>query len=90
MRSAQQTPKTVEDWQKEAAEEADFRKTEEYQRQEWEKMQDLWQKKAEKEGWAFKRQAFTGALERQQQAEEARKREIAELEERLAALKGGC
>lgn len=86
LRNAQKAPKTVADYQAEAAEEASFRETEAYKRQEWEAMQKLWQEKAKKENWAFERKPFVGALERQQQAELAKQREIAELKERLAQL----
>lgn len=88
MRSAQKSPKTVQDYAAATAEEMAYRQSEEYQRKQWEADQKRWLDKARREGWTYTPRPFVGALERQQQAEEARKREIAELEERLAALKG--
>lgn len=63
-----------------------YLQSEQYQREQWEKYQDLWEEKARKEGWKYTRKPFVGALERLQQEEIARQREIAELKERLAKL----
>lgn len=79
-------PKTVEDYRKEVEKEMAYRQTEAYQREQWEKDQDRWEQKAKKEGWNYTRKPFVGALERQQQAEQAKQREIAELKEKLAKL----
>ena len=65
-----------------------YLQSEQYQREQWEKYQDLWEEKARKEGWHYSRKPFIGALERLQQEEIARQREIAELKERLAKLEG--
>lgn len=88
LRNAQSTPKTVQDYAAETAKEMEYRQSEEYQRKQWEADQDRWEAKARKEGWHFTRRPFVGALERQQQAELAKQREIAELKERLAKLEG--
>ncbi|GEM_PF-5717987 len=86
LREAQTKPKTLKDFQKQAQEEMDYRKTDAYHREQWERQQDQWERKAKKEGWTYHRKPFIGALERQQQAEQAKLREIAELKERLATL----
>ena len=86
LREAQTKPKKLEDFQREAQEQMAYRQTEAYQREQWERQQDQWERKAKKEGWTYKRKPFIGALERQQQAEQAKQREIAELKERLAIL----
>lgn len=86
LRESQAKPKKLEDFQKQAQEEMDYRQTDAYQREQWERQQDQWERKAKKEGWTYKRKPFIGALERQQQAEQAKQREIAELKERLATL----
>ena len=86
LRKNQTKPKTVSDYQKEVAEEMAYRETDAYQRERWERQQDLFEAKAKKEGWVYKRKPFLGAIERQQQAEQARQREIAQLKERLAEL----
>lgn len=83
---AQPKPKTLEDYQQEHQAEMAYRQTEAYQREQWERQQDRWARKAKKEGWTYQRKPFVGALERQQQAEQAKQREIAELKERLAIL----
>lgn len=67
-------------------EQTEYLKSEEYKREVWEKDQDQWEAKARREGWHYTRRPFDGALERQQQADQARLREIAELKERLAKL----
>lgn len=67
-------------------EQTEYLKSEEYKREVWEKDQDRWEAKARREGWHYTRRPFVGALERQQQADQARLREIAELKERLAKL----
>lgn len=86
LRESQPTPKTVQDYAQATAEEMAYRQSEEYQRKQWEADQDRWEAKAKKEGWHYSRRPFIGALERQQQAELAKQREIAELKERLAKL----
>lgn len=88
LRVAQSKPKTVEDYKKATEEELAFRQTDAYARQQWERCEDQWEKKARREGWAYTRRPFIGALERQQQAEMAKQREIAELKEKLAKLEG--
>ena len=86
LREQQRQPRTVSDYAAETAKEMEYRQSEEYQRKQWEAEQDRWEAKARREGWHFTRRPFVGALERQQQAELARQREIAELKERLAKL----
>jgi hypothetical protein len=88
LRNAQHTPKTVQDYAQAAAEEMEYRQSEAYQREQWEKEQDRWEAKAKREGWSYTRKPFIGALERQKQAELAKQREIAELKEKLAKLEG--
>ena len=89
LRTSQPEGKTVEDYRKATEEELAYRQTEAYQREQWEREQDRWERKAKKEGWHYTRKPFIGALERQQQEEIAKQREIAELKERLAKLEGG-
>lgn len=89
LRTSQPEGKTVEDYRRATEEELAYRQTEAYQREQWEREQDRWERKAKKEGWHYTRKPFIGALERQQQEEIAKQREIAELKERLAKLEGG-
>lgn len=65
-----------------------YLQSEQHERDIWEQQQDLWEAKAKKEGWHYTRQPFIGALERKQMAEAEKQRQIAELEEKLKALKG--
>lgn len=62
--------------------------SESYQRDQWEKYQDLWEEKARKEGWHYTRKPFVSTLQKQQTAEQEKKEKIAFLEEQLKALKG--
>ena len=64
----------------------EYMQTEAYEREQHERYEDMWEQKAKREGFAYTRKPFIGALERQQQAEQAKQREIAALKERLAAL----
>lgn len=89
LRKNQTKPKTLEDYKKEADEEMAYRQTDAYQRERWERQQDLFEAKARREGWKYTRKPFVGAIERQQQAEQAKQREIAQLKERLAELESG-
>lgn len=88
LREQQRQPRTVQDYAAATAEEMAYRQSEEYKRKQWEADQDRWEAKARREGWSYTRKPFIGALERQQQAELAKQREIAELKERLAKLEG--
>ncbi len=72
----------------EAAQKAneEYMQTEAYEREQHERYEDMWEAKAKREGFAYTRKPFIGALERAQQAEQAKQREIAALKERLAVL----
>ncbi len=88
LREQQRQPRTVSDYAAETAKEMAYRQSEEYNRKQWEAEQDRWEAKAKKEGWHYSRRPFIGALERAQQAEEAKQRRIAELREELERLEG--
>ncbi len=60
--------------------------SEEFERDQWEKYEDLWEAKAKKEGWTYIRKPFITAEERKRRADEAKQREIARLREKLAQL----
>ncbi len=66
----------------------DYLESEQYQKDCWEKHQDLWEKKAKKEGWNYERKPFISAADRQRMEQQAKEQEIAFLQEKLAALKG--
>ena len=72
----------------EAAQKAqeEYFQSEAYERDVHNRMEDLWEQKAQREGRTYTRKPFIGALERAQQAEQQRQREIAALKERLAIL----
>ena len=88
LRGSQTKPRDVEDYKKLTEEQLAYRQTEAYEREVWELKEDQWEQKARKEGRPYTRKPFIGALERQQQAEIAKQREIAELKEKLARLEG--
>lgn len=63
--------------------------SEQYQRDLWEHNQDLWEKKAKKEGWTYTRKPFISAADRKRIAQQTKEQEIAYLEEKIASLKKG-
>ena len=67
-------------------EQEDYLQSEQYQRDIWEHQQDLWAKKAKKEGWNYERKPFISAYEKQQQEQHAKQAEIAFLKAKLKAL----
>lgn len=69
-------------------EEKEYKESEAYKRDVWEHHQDVWERKAKKEGWTYTRQPYVSALDRQKMAEQEKQQEIAFLEEKLKALKG--
>ena len=73
-----------EERQKEAD---DYNNSEQAERDAHEHYQDLWEAKARREGWQFKREPFISAADRQKMAEEEKAEKIAYLEEQLKALK---
>lgn len=85
---AQQTKEREEQLERLQQENQDYLQSEAYQRESWEKYQDLWEQKAKKEGWHYTRKPFVSAADRQRVAEQSRQQEIAYLEEKLKALKG--
>ena len=66
----------------------DYLQSEQYQRDLWEHQQDLWKKKAKKEGWTYTRRPFISAADRQRMEQQTKEQEIAYLEEKLKTLKG--
>lgn len=85
---AQQTKEREEQLERLQQENQDYLQSEAYQRESWEKYQDLWEQKAKKEGWHYTRKPFVSAADRQRVAEQSRQQEIAYLEEKIRALKG--
>ncbi len=69
-------------------EEKEYKESEQYKRDVWEHHQDMWERKAKKEGWTYTRQPYVSALDRQRMQEQEKQQEIAFLEEKLKALKG--
>ena len=69
-------------------EEKEYKESEQYKRDVWEHHQDLWERKAKKEGWTYTRQPYVSALDRQKMQEQEKQQEIAYLEEKIKALKG--
>lgn len=69
-------------------EEKEYKESEQYKRDVWEHHQDLWERKAKKEGWNYTRKPYVSALDRQKMQEQEKQQEIAFLEEKLKALKG--
>lgn len=80
--------KRQEELEKSQQEYKAYLQSELYERDLWEHQQDLWEKKAKREGRTYQRKPFVSALEKQQQAEKAKQEEIAFLEAKLKALKG--
>ncbi|MBQ8153818.1 MAG: hypothetical protein IJ069_09095 [Prevotella sp.] len=66
----------------------DYLESEDYERDCWEKNEDMWEQKARKEGWHYTRKPFVSALDRQEAADQRKAQKIAELEEKLRILKG--
>lgn len=73
--------------EKDKQDQLDYMESEEYKREMWEHQQDQWEKKAQKEGWHYQRKPFVSALDRQAAANQRKKEQIAELEEKLRLLK---
>ncbi len=73
--------------EKDKQDQLDYMESEEYKREMWEHQQDQWEKKAKKEGWHYIRKPFVSALDRQEAADQRKKEQIAELEEKLRLLK---
>lgn len=85
---AQQAKEREEQLERLQQENQDYLQSEAYQRESWEKYQDLWEQKAKKEGWHYTRKPFVSAADRQRVAEQSRQQEIAYFEEKIKALKG--
>ena len=77
-----------EDLERSKKELEEYHASEEHQRHVHEAQEKRWVEKAKREGWKYTPKPFVGALERQQMAEAEKQRLIAELEEKLKALKG--
>lgn len=65
----------------------EYLQSEQAKRDAHEHYQDLWEAKAKREGWSFKREPFISAADRQKMAEQERQEKIAYLEEQLKQLK---
>ena len=71
-----------------AKEKEDYLNSEQYLRDCWEHQQDLWEKKAQKEGWHYTRKPYVSEYEKQQQEQLKTREEIAFLQKRLKELTG--
>lgn len=71
-----------------AKEREDYLNSEQYLRDCWEHQQDLWEKKAKKEGWHYTRQPYVSEYEKQQQEQQKTREEIAFWKKRLKELTG--
>ena len=90
IRAAQQ--ERAKEWEQDLKtaqqEQEEFMESEEAKRRAHEHVEDLWEAKAKKEGWNYKRNPFVSALDRQRAYDEKKQEEIAYLKERIKALGG--